>query len=315
MPELKKKREGHGLTPPASQGFRSLLVPVDLSPLSDRVVGRVPLLPLAAASRLTLLHVVPASLPAPAQRSAAADARRFLEDEARSLRARLPGGATVEPRVQIGAPEVEIARHAAAVKAELIVMGRGGGRALRDTFLGSTAERVLRRGQLPILVVRLPPRAAYRRPALALDVDRAAPQAAALLLRTVPPPRPEVDVIHAYDTPYSGFVYSSLPADEVEDFHEQCCRAAALELAKLLSAALARAKVAPGDAPSWRIRVRHGSPRTIVARAVKQSGADLLVLGTNGYSGVARVLLGTVAGEVLREVACDVLVVPPRRDR
>lgn len=37
------------------------------------------------------------------------------------------------------------------------------------------------------------------------------------------------------------------------------------------------------------------------------------MLGTHGYSGVAHVLLGTVAGDVLREVACDVLVVPGLR--
>jgi len=28
---------------------------------------------------------------------------------------------------------------------------------------------------------------------------------------------------------------------------------------------------------------------------------------------LAQIFLGTVAGDVLREVACDVLVVPPRR--
>jgi nucleotide-binding universal stress UspA family protein len=39
----------------------------------------------------------------------------------------------------------------------------------------------------------------------------------------------------------------------------------------------------------------------------------LLVLGTRGYTGVAHILFGTVAGDVLRAVACDVLVVPPTR--
>lgn len=33
-----------------------------------------------------------------------------------------------------------------------------------------------------------------------------------------------------------------------------------------------------------------------------------------GYGAVARVFLGTVAGDVLRDVPCDVLVVPPRGD-
>lgn len=42
--------------------FRSLLVPLDLSPTSDRVIGRVTLLPLAEHAKITLLHVVPSGL-------------------------------------------------------------------------------------------------------------------------------------------------------------------------------------------------------------------------------------------------------------
>lgn len=51
----------------------------------------------------------------------------------------------------------------------------------------------------------------------------------------------------------------------------------------------------------------------MIEKVVKKADTDLLVLGTHGYSRVAHVLLGTVAGDVLREVACDVLVVPGLR--
>ena len=51
--------------------FRTLLIAMDLTPISDRVVGRVALLPLAEGARLLLLHVVPKSLPIRAQRRAA----------------------------------------------------------------------------------------------------------------------------------------------------------------------------------------------------------------------------------------------------
>jgi nucleotide-binding universal stress UspA family protein len=61
--------------------------------------------------------------------------------------------------------------------------------------------------------------------------------------------------------------------------------------------------------------VRYGSARTVIEKAVKQKECDLLVLGTHGFSGVAHVFLGTVAGDVLRQVACDVLVAPPSAAR
>jgi len=294
--------------------FRSLLIPVDLAPASDRVVGRVALLPLAEEARLTLLHVVPKSLPPRDQRRAEADAKKALVVEATSLATNLPKGVNIEPIVKVGTPAVEIAKRAGTPKVELIVMGRGGGRALRDVFLGSTAERVIRHGQLPVLVVRLPPRGPYRRPALALDLDQAAHGILELLLRVIPPPRPSVEVIHAYDIPYHGRIYPSLSEDDAEEYREHYRKKALREIGKLLATSLAQAKVAPIDAPSWRTHLRYGSPRTVIEKAVKKGDADLLVLGTHGHCGVAHAFLGTVAGDVLRQVACDVLVVPPRRD-
>lgn len=302
-----------GLKMDARARFHSLLVPLDLTAISDRVLGRVARLPLADGARVTLLHVVPKDLPVRAQETAERDARKSLGDEARHLAKALPKGVDVEPVVSVGSAPAEIAERATSTRAELIVMGRGGSRALRDTFLGSTAERVIRRGQLPVLAVRLAPRAAYSRPAVALDLDQGSVDVLAFMLRLIPPPRPRVAMIHAFDTPYRGMIYPSLSEEEAEEWRDELGQKAAQQVAKLLAAAVARASVAPADAPSWRMHVQCGSPRLVIEKVAKKAESDLLVLGTHGYSGVAHVLLGTVAGDVLREVACDVLLVPGLR--
>jgi nucleotide-binding universal stress UspA family protein len=292
--------------------LRSLLVCVDLSPGSDRIVGRAALLPLAKGAKLTLLHVVPKLLPPSARKRAEGDARRALEVHAKALASAAPEGVVIRQVVKTGSAAAEIAKLGRASKAELVVMGRGGGRLVRDAFLGSTAERVIRQGQLPVLVVRLTVRGAYARPALALALDEAADEIVDMLLQVVAPPRPEVTLIHAYQVPFQATIYPSLSGDEAEEWkaHEQ--RKARQQLAKLLSETLARAGIASKDAPSWKLQVRLGSARLVIPRAVGQARADLLVLGTHGHAGLAHAFLGTVAGDVLREVACDTLVVPPR---
>ncbi|KYF67982.1 universal stress protein [Sorangium cellulosum] len=295
-----------------AQRFHSLLVPVDLTAISDRVLGRVALLPLADGARVTLLHVVPGNLPVRAQDRAERDARKSLVGEARHLAKTLPRGVDVETVVKVGSPAAEIADCATSTSAELIVMGRGGSRALRDTFLGSTAERVIRRGQLPVLAVRLAPRAAYSRPAVALDLEQGSTEVLALMLRLIPAPRPRATVIHAFDTPYRGVIYPSLSEEDAEEWRNELGQTATQQIAKLIAASLAQAKVRPAEAPPWKTHVRCGSARLVIEKAVKKADSDLLVLGTHGYSGVAHVILGTVAGDVLREVACDVLVVPVR---
>jgi nucleotide-binding universal stress UspA family protein len=294
--------------------LRSLLVPLDLSPDSEKVRGRVALLPVAGDARITLLHVVPNRLSRDVARRAQHDAKKVLSVAAKRLSAVLPKGVAVHQAVGDGSPAEQIAEHAASVKAEVIVMGRGGGRALRDAFIGSTAERVIRQGRLPVLVVRLVPRAPYRRPAVAMDIDRAAQQSLLWLLRVIAPPLPRVAIVHAYDAPFHGLIYPSLSAKEASEYRGYYREAALRELDALLTGALAKAGLPADATPVFKTHVRYGSARSIVDKLVRTARVDLLVLGTHGYAGLAHAFLGTVAGDVLREVPCDVLMVPPRRE-
>ena|SRR6185295_4465270 len=58
--------------------------------------------------------------------------------------------------------------------------------------------------------------------------------------------------------------------------------------------------------------VKHGSAADGLVEAVTEAGADLLVVGTHGRTGLERVLLGSVAEAVVRKAPCAVLTVKPR---
>ncbi len=279
----------------------------------ELILARAALLPLARNAQLTLLHVVPRLLLREARLQAESDAKEALELATRNLAPKLPESAKVVPRVVVGVAAAEITRHARSHKAELIVMGRGGGRALRDIFLGSTAERVIRKSRLPVLAVRLRPHGTYRRPLLALDTDQAARDVLAMALRVLPPPRPQIGLVHAYDAPYHGLVYPSLSPEQGQEYRQYYRQKALHDIARAIATALTEVKASPDDGLSWKSHVRHGSPRTVIPDAVAKLRTDLLMLGSHGRAGIAHALLGTVAGDVLREVPCDVLVVPPRR--
>jgi nucleotide-binding universal stress UspA family protein len=293
--------------------LRSIFVSVDLTPSTDRILARLALLPLAEDARVTLLHVIPGGLAFREERAARRDANKAITSEAQHLRASLPRTVDVSTLVKVGSIAKEIGVCGRAAKAELIVMGRGGGRALRDAFLGSTAERVVRQSKLPVLVVRLPARAAYRRPALALDFDDAARSAVRMLLRVMPAPRPRVTVVHAFHAPYQSLSYPSISDDYASERKAQLRLESTRKLAALIEASA-------GEAPSaaqlaFKPYVRYGSAQTVIEKALEAEDSDLLVLGTQGYTGLAHVFLGTVAGSILRAVKCDVLVVPPAASR
>lgn len=73
--------------------------------------------------------------------------------------------------------------------------------------------------------------------------------------------------------------------------------------------------VAQALPPSARPRHMHcvvavGTPAHEILKCAKQSGSDLIVMGTRGMGRLARLLLGTTAETVLRKTRIPVLAVP-----
>lgn len=60
-------------------------------------------------------------------------------------------------------------------------------------------------------------------------------------------------------------------------------------------------------------RVVVGDPGRMIVTVAQDCGADLIVMGTHGRTGVARLLLGSIAEYVLRHAPCPVLTVKSER--
>lgn len=65
------------------------------------------------------------------------------------------------------------------------------------------------------------------------------------------------------------------------------------------------------------VRVEAGEPSDTILNAAKDGGADLIVMGTHGRTGLSRLLIGSVAEAVLRRSTCPVLTlrVPSKASR
>ena len=55
-----------------------------------------------------------------------------------------------------------------------------------------------------------------------------------------------------------------------------------------------------------------GTPFVEIIRYAKEHDIDLIVLGTHGRSGIAHMLIGSVAEKVVRKAPCPVLTVRPK---
>ncbi|MFN8643511.1 MAG: universal stress protein [Candidatus Binatia bacterium] len=273
------------MTPPTR--LRRVLVAVDLSPHSAAVLERAAQLPLAANAAITVLHVLPGGL-GPAlvpDTEAEAEAQRGLAAAAVQLTEGVVAGIEVATALVYGAAFVEIIRGARQEGAELVVLGRHGRRAFADALIGSTAERVVRKGDVPVLVVNAAPRGPYRRPMVAVDLSDTSRRALALALRVIDAQAEPLTVLHSWSTAAGGD-----PAERNGD-------------------ALGDFLGGFGDAAArWEVAVRPGDARAVILDEAVRRRVDLLVLGTHGRSGLAHALVGSVAEAVVRAATCDVLL-------
>lgn len=61
--------------------------------------------------------------------------------------------------------------------------------------------------------------------------------------------------------------------------------------------------------------IKAGKPWEVIVATASKAGADLIVLGTHGYTGLKHAVLGSVAERVVRHASCPVLVVRAKSKR
>ena len=177
----------------------NVLVATDFSAAGTYAVGRAARLPIGPGSTLTVLHVLRPGC-APEDRADAECALGYAASVAADSVARVGRkGVDVFPHLTEGTPFVEIIRGARHGRNELIVVGRHGERTFRELLLGSTAERVIRKGDTSILVVASRPAAPYARPLVAVDCSDTSRRAVELAWRLADPGLQALDVVHAYE--------------------------------------------------------------------------------------------------------------------
>ncbi|HET6518523.1 MAG TPA: universal stress protein [Geminicoccaceae bacterium] len=277
---------------------KRLLAATDLSPRSDRALDRAARLARQWGAELTVLHVVDDDLPA-----SLADRRRSeAELEIRRHLAALPdaGGSKAKVEVVYGQGFAGIIRVAEEREADLVVLGTHRESGLRDIFVGTTVERVLRHGGRPVLLVRDRAPEPYRRVLIAVDFSVYSRRALEFAFRFAPDG--EFHIVHAYDVPFSGL----LGADPRGEPGKRQARSFQRMVSEEMDAFLAGFG---GAHPHVTRIVRQGAVTDIVAEEVASLRAQLLVVGTHGRTGVAHALLGSVAGSLMKRPPCDVLAV------
>ncbi len=296
--------------------FKKLLVPLDGSRLAEAVLPVVTVLAERGGATVLLLHVLERGAPETVhgERHLAniQEAEAYLAGVADRCRCE---GVAVELHVH---PNEErdvvgsIIGHAREFEADLIILATHGWGGMRDILVGSIAQQVLRRGTLPVLLVKPtaaggPPAFQGRRALVPLDG------------------RPEHDVVVLPVVEGVGRTLGAslhllivvptlgtMPGDQ---------GAAAILLPTATAAALdmeeegARGYLERVAKPlrdmnvNVSTEVRRGDPASGVVEAAQSSGADLIVMSTHARAGLDAFWSGSVGSRILSRIQQPLLLV------
>lgn len=249
-------------------------------------------------SRLILMHVIPvAPADPPVLQSVEAAVRQRLDELAAETAA---DGVTVETTVIAhGSPFDQILQVADAEDVNVIMVGSEQKRPDDPFRLGVTPERLIRKSDKPVWVVKPGSRPLPGKIVCAVDFSEPSRRALTNAVHLARQFGAELTIVHVLDTPLAGFGGTSSPAAEDLARRQQQGQA---ELDQFL-AGFDRTGVRSAA------RLLAGSPAFEILKTVREVGADLLVLGSVGRTGLPRILLGSVAEKVVRELPCSVVTV------
>lgn len=279
-----------------------ILAATDFSTRSDRALRQAGLLAQSANAQLRLIHVVDDDLPMEMVRMEKREAERMLAEQIDSMPELR--GVEAHPMVVTGDPFDGILRVAGEMKPGLIVMGSHRQKLL-DILTGTTIERVIRKGNFPVLMVKHQAQTRYESVIAPIDMSEASAHALKATLSMGVISDENVTVLHAFSTLMKGkMTLAGIDKASIDDYVANERRKVTGELAAFLVANdLNRAR--------WSVRVEEGGPMEVISRTVLGLRPDLMVMGTHSRSGLLKVLIGSVTQEALRSLDVDILAVPP----
>lgn len=304
-----------------------ILVPVDFSECSGLAVRLAGRFAGVFKAEVDLLHVVelPEFIPDEDAANGALASQQLVELAEKHGRAKLEalvadcarqGLKIRRAMTERGRPSDVVVDVAKRGNYDLVAIATHGRTGFTRVLLGSVAERIVRHAACPVLTTRAPSLKAHSTPRRVLvPVDyspssRGALDYAAFLAKTF---GAELDVVHVWDRP--AYVSDDVVIQDRDgrrtSLVEMIIENAEREMTDFLRKSSGPKVNPPVEMPKHRLL--SGEPVSTLLAELEKGAHDLVVIGTQGRTGLAHLLLGSVAERLVRLSSVPVVIVPPAR--
>lgn len=205
--------------------------------------------------------------------------------------------------VKEGDPDDIMLYESKLLRADMIIIGSHSKSKTKKSILGTTAQEVAHQSHLPVLIVKNRAKKSYKNIAAPTDFSMQSKQCVLFAKSILPASK--INAVHAFETFYAEGFYTAGPYTlEGRDLvqYKEIAKTHAKENLKeyLQCVGVKKGKVIDGK----------GNTKEELLKYIKKGDYDLVAIGSHGTSGF-RVLLGSVASYLSREVPNDVLVYAP----
>lgn len=273
-----------------------ILVALDFSESSNNLVSSAIELAKAFESTIVLIYVLPDNI-------LDEKVRTLLNDTAlNKLRAAVnqiedEGLAVEEPLLLVGSPHQTIPRAAVDVGANLILLGSGETKKGDAFRLGTTAERIIQKSEKPVFVVKEEVLLNVHHILCPVDFSKASRRAlknAIIMARRF---KSELTILAVCELQSTSWFTSEKDIAKENELRYTLHKEEFDAFLKDFNL---------GDL-NWTRESPKGNPAEEILTTISRKMIDLLVMGTSGRTGVNRMLMGSVAEKVVREVPCTFL--------
>ncbi|HSI64538.1 MAG TPA: universal stress protein [Candidatus Saccharimonadia bacterium] len=288
-----------------------ILVGIDFSPSSRNALLTALRLAKANQAKVTALHVMDPTLADEikvAHGYSDSGLHAFMAERLRTFAA-FKGVATTESltfEFDTGPDFLTLVHWCNKLHAKLLVLGSRG-RTHASHQIGAIAARCARQAPADVLLVREEMRHPFRHIVACVDFSETSADAVRLAAEVAQAEGSKLDCLYVNQTAlalsldYSGY----LPALEIPDSTTTPHWEAELKKFR-------QPLIPPSLAPRSRgVVSERVNVRDAIYEHVGQTGADLVVLGTRGSTGIRTLLMGTTAERIITHSPCSVLAVKP----
>ncbi len=272
--------------------LKNILVAIDFSESSENVLKNSIKFAKTFQSKITLIHILPDDID---NEKVSLLVKKAATAQLKELNDRIinEGIKTGNPIIEYGNYCDKIVYASDKINTNLIIVGAGE-KLKDDAFqLGTTAEKIIRKSNKPVFVVKNNQTLDIKKIICPIDFSKESSRAlnSAIIISRL------FDAKLVILSVYSPFrqIFTKLDPVEINEQRK-------LDNVKKFNKFLEEFNLIDVN---YVKEIKGGEPAEEILKAIKNYESDLLLMGTTGKSGINKILMGSVTEKVIREVLCS----------